>query len=402
MNEQRLNRITNLTVKLLEEGTITPDEQAELDRWLHEHAINQVRFKSRIDMEEVLQSLIFEAEGAESYERVRERLKDFLQQIPPEAKQKRYWISWYKVNAAAILLVVTGLWIVIGSRYTSPAPVSINRENVRPERVKRPILELSDGSRVDLASAAKGAVLARDGNAEVLKRDSGQLSYQHINGHAASVGYNTLITPRGGTYRVDLPDGTIVWLNAESSLHFPTSFTGAQREVEMTGEGYFEVAKNEAQPFIVKAGQMKIKVLGTHFNVQVYPGEKEEQATLLEGAIALEAVGKSVLVRPGEQVQVASQVTIGKVDTSEVMAWKEGFLEFTDADMETVGRRIRRWFNVKVIFRQEKTDWRMYGRIRKETTIRDLLEILQANGLAISIDSAGTIIKGRKGMRHHQ
>ena len=95
-------------------------------------------------------------------------------------------------------------------------------------------------------------------------------------------------------------------------------------------------------------------------------------------------------------------MTISKVDTSEVMAWKEGFLDFTDADMETVERRITRWFNVKVIFSQGKTNWRMFGRIRKETTIRDLLEILQANGLAISIDSAGTIIKVRKGIQHHQ
>ena len=300
MDEQRLHRITALTIRMVE-GTITRDEQAELDLWFHEHVINQERFRSRIDLKKVLESLVFEAEGAESFERVRERLKPFLHHAPTENKQKRYWINWYKVSAAAILLMVAGLWIVIGSRHTSPGPVSIIHEDSRPIRVNRPTLELSDGRRIDLASAAKGTVLARDGNAQVMKQDSGQLSYQHINSHTANVAYNTLMTPRGGTYRVVLPDGTIVWLNAESSLYFPTSFTGAKREVEMTGEGYFEVAKNDAQPFVVKAGQMKIKVLGTHFNVQVYPGEKEEQTTLLEGAVALEAAGKSILVRPGER-----------------------------------------------------------------------------------------------------
>jgi len=391
MEEKRLQRINDLTIRYVK-GIITPEEQAELDLWLNEHPINWERFNLRIKEDEILESLAFEEEGNRKYEIVPERLKEILDPAPVLQPHKRIRARWYSVSAAAILLLVIGLWLITRNKQNVPASVASNKPIVLPPGGNRAILQLSDGSRIDLAKATKGEVLAKEGNAQVVKQDSGRLSYQHLKGVAPAIAYNTIFTPRGGTYQVVLPDGTVVWLNAESSLHFPTSFTGPRREVEMTGEAYFEVAQNKVAPFIVKAGDMNIKVLGTHFDVRTYPDEMQKQTSLLEGSIVVQAVGKSVALHPGEQASVTDKVNVEKVDTDEVVAWKDGFFVFNRSDIESIMRQISRWYNVKVVYEGEVTNRRLTGRVSRKANADDVLEILEANGYHISIAADGKTI----------
>jgi ferric-dicitrate binding protein FerR (iron transport regulator) len=382
MEERRKQRINELTTRYVQ-GIITPQEHAELEVWLNEHPINRERFNARINEDDELESLAFIEEGERRAPIVRERLKEFLDPAPILQPLKRMHRIWYAASAAALLFLVTGLWLMTQKRQNVPTSVATNK--VISPGTSKAILQLSDGSRIDLAAATKGAVLAKEGNAIITKKDSGQLTYVDVKGQTPAVACNTVFTPRGGTYRIVLPDGTVTWLNAESSLRFPTSFKGAQREVEMTGEAYFEVAQNKSLPFIVRAGELNIKVLGTHFNVQTYAEEKVKQATLLEGSIAVQAAGNSVVLHPGEQASVANQITVDKVNTDEAIAWKDGFFMFNHADIQTVMQQISRWYDVKVEYKGPKTERRLSGRVSRQSNADDVLEILEANGYHISI-----------------
>jgi ferric-dicitrate binding protein FerR (iron transport regulator) len=384
MEETRLKRINELTTRYAQ-GIITPKERLELEIWLNEHPINRERFEVRIKEDDALESLAFQEEGARRAPIVRERLREFLDPTPVIQPYKRIRIIWYAASAAVLLFLVTGIWLVTKNRQKVPTSVASNQSPILAPGSNRAILQLSDGSRIDLAAATKGTVLAKEGNAQITKQDSGQLSYTNLTGKAAAVLYNSIITPRGGTYRVVLPDGTVAWLNAESSLHFPTNFNGAQREVEMTGEVYFEVAQNKAAPFIVHAGEMNIKVLGTHFDVQTYTDEKSKQATLLEGSVSVQAAGTSVVLHPGEQASLTDKITVDQVDTGEAIAWKDGFFMFKHADIATVMQQISRWYNVKVVYEGQKTDRHLTGRVSRQSNADDVLEILEANGYHISI-----------------
>jgi ferric-dicitrate binding protein FerR (iron transport regulator) len=389
MDEKELQRITDLT-RLYVNGFLTADEQAELDRWLDLHPMNRELFEKRINVENTWKALTGVEDGERRRERVRAKIQAIIEEVPSikPSKQRRW--RWYAASAAVLLLITTGLWLVTKHSQIVPLAKTKNSPAILPGG-NRAILQLADGSRIDLAAATKGT-LVQQGNVRVIKMDSGQLSYLHINGASSSTSYNTIFTPAGGTYKVILPDNTTVWLNAKSSLRYPTNFTGGQRQVEMNGEAYFEVAKNKAMPFIVKAGDMNIRVLGTHFNVQDYSDEKSRQTTLLEGSIALKAVDGFVVLRPGEQASVINKMKVTKVDTDEVVAWKDGYFSFNHADIETVMRQISRWYNVDVNYQGEKTNRKLSGKVSRQTNASDVLEILEANGYHFSISEDGKTI----------
>ena len=327
-------------------------------------------------------------------------------------------ITWGRaVAAASILLLILGgaVWWLSG-RVTHPGlagtakPIKTLPADVAPGGNKA-MLILADGSKITLDSAQDGT-LARQGNVQVLKLSGGRLAYrmqgsgepgqaspttqgggepgQRAKAAAEAISYNTIATPRGGQYQVVLPDGTKAWLNAASTLRFPTAFTGKNRVVELTGEGYFEVAKDAAHPFRVSvppaAGEAgpgtQIDVLGTHFNVMAYTEEGGVTTSLLEGSVRVTGGARSGLLKPGEQAAYSSgsgDLKIGEADMEQAVAWKNGLFQFEGATIEIVMRQVARWYNVQVQYKG-KIPRHFSGLISRNATLSQVLKMLEIAG----------------------
>jgi len=339
----------------------------------------------------------------------------FLQKLQPAEDREAVVRSmpsrrtlFLRVAAAAAVILVISVTAVLLLRNKNNEVAQKTPETQKPEVTPKPIvpgrdqavLTLADGSQILLDTAANGN-LTQQGGVKVIKLD-GRLSYDSKQPTEA-IQYNTIATPRGGQYQLELADGSKVWLNAASSLRFPTAFTGNERTVELTGEGYFEVAHNAAMPFHVKVNEMEVEVLGTHFNINSYNDEPAIKTTLLEGSVKVvkreTANGKSetakdaelaVVLKPGEQAALAgthspltthhSPLTINhSPDLEEVMAWKNGRFIFHNADLETIMRQVARWYDVEIVYEKRTTETTS-GTLRRSSNINVLLQKLEATG----------------------
>ncbi|MGV3766030.1 MAG: FecR family protein [Chitinophagaceae bacterium] len=259
-------------------------------------------------------------------------------------------------------------------------------------------LTLADGSTVLLDDAGNG-VLATQGNAIVKKNADGEVAYD-LNAHpatGAATVYNTINTPRGGQYKLTLPDGTKVWLNAATLLRFPTTFTGVERKVELEGEAYFEVAANKKMPFRVQSAAQTIEVLGTHFNINTYKEEADVRTTLLEGSVKvvspLTPEGK-VLV-PGQQsllVPGKAGISVAEVNVEEVVAWKNGLFIFNKASLETIMHQVARWYDVEVEYRGRVTEDVFVGKLNRSENVQEVLRILELNKVKFHIEGRKIIV----------
>jgi len=283
------------------------------------------------------------------------------------------------VAASVILVAGAGIWYFSKQNKKEIPVVAKATQDVAPGGNKA-VLTLGDGSSIVLDHAANGQ-LAMQGNTSVAKLNNGELAYNAQNGHA--VFYNSLATPRGGHYKITLPDGSIVWLNSASSLRFPTSFNGDKREVEMSGEAYFEIAKNVKQPFIVKVNDgSKVEVLGTHFNVMAYGDEDEAKTTLLQGAVKVDKGNASNLLKPGQQAAIekdGKMKVLSNVNISEVTAWKEDQFSFNSADIHSIMKQISRWYDVDVEYKGNVSA-SLNGNIKMSVPLSQVLEILTLAG----------------------
>lgn len=304
--------------------------------------------------------------------------------------------KWWAIAAAVAVLISAGGYILFqgnrGARqeiFTSaPSPA----QDIRPGGNKA-VLTLANGQKIVLDSAPTGAFAAQ-GAVRIVKLDSGRLAYQGgAAGPSGPVAFNTLSTPRGGQYEVILPDGSRVWLNAASTLTFPTAFRGGERKVTLRGEGYFEVApppaagKNGARPFTVAvetpSRTAEVTVLGTHFNINAYQDDPVIRTTLLEGAILVKGSGqpRGYRLTPGQQaiidsgsVQIASDV-----NTDEAIAWKNGLFDFEGIDIRSVMRQVSRWYDVDIRY-QTRTSAHFVGTISRNGDISGVLHLLEMTG----------------------
>ncbi|MBO9729662.1 MAG: FecR domain-containing protein [Chitinophaga sp.] len=302
---------------------------------------------------------------------------------------RRYWWA-----AAAVLAIMAG------ARYyqtsTKPAPAIVAAPPVKDVAPggNRAMLTLSDGSQIPLDSAGNG-VLAQQGNTRITKLSNGQLAYQSA-GTTDKVLYNTMSTPLGGQYKLILPDGTTVWLNAGSSINYPTAFAGSERKVTITGEAYFEVAKNEKMPFFVKANNTTIAVLGTHFNINAYKDEASTNTTLLEGAVKIITPQQQQTLKPGQQARVAAAgqgiQVVDHVDLIQTVAWKDGFFYFNDADIPTVMRQLARWYNVEVTYEGNIPERAFTGEIGRNLTLSQVLKGLAKTRIRYRIENGNRIV----------
>jgi ferric-dicitrate binding protein FerR (iron transport regulator) len=258
---------------------------------------------------------------------------------------------------------------------------------------EKAVLTLADGSTIILDNAANGNV-AQQGGTKIIKLDNGQLAYDagrntHRRVLSGELLYNTISTPRGGQYQITLPDGTKVWLNAASSIKFPTAFSGSTREVEMTGEAYMEIAKNSKQPFRVKANGTEIQVLGTSFNINAYSDEEAVKTTLIEGRVRVSSLKSNVILKPGQQARIALAVSsdqqakgitvVNDADIQQALAWKNSLFKFNDASIEVIMRQLARWYNLDVVYEGNVTKT-FLATIPRNVPISQVLEALEITG----------------------
>jgi len=318
-----------------------------------------------------------------------------IQPVTPVRKMK-----WLHVAAAVIILISSAYVInrIILNRKSNDVVVKIEplqevKNDILPGGDKA-ILTLANGSQIILDSAANG-IVAQQGQTEVVKLSNGQLVYKGAGDHVNDVLYNTMATPRGGQYRLVLPDGSRVWLNAVSSIRFPTAFTGQERKVEISGEAYFEVVKDPSRPFRVLvrpvAGNrnMEVEVLGTHFNINAYQDEPAIKTTLLEGSVKVTNGTAHTMIRPGQQTQLSiNGVTkvIQDADVSEAVAWKEGRFQFNDTELKTIMRQVMRWYDVDLEYKGNVPDRYFTADISRNKTLSGVLTILKLSDVDFRLD----------------
>ncbi|WP_183558851.1 FecR family protein [Mucilaginibacter sp. SP1R1] len=317
---------------------------------------------------------------------------------PSNAPKQRYRKMWRLTAVAAVLLtfLFAGFYLYLNLNRVKPgvAPLASKQpENDVIPGSNKAVLILSNGSRIVL-NDVKNGIVAKQGGIAVFKTDSGQVINKKTNDDLASntmpAGYNTIITPRGGQFKVVLPDGSQVWLNAASSLKYPTQFTGNQRNVELTGEAYFEVAKNAAKPFKVTSAGQVVEVLGTHFNINAYDDETQVKTTLLEGSVKVLYRQSIALLKPGQQAKITTgtdgQIVVSdNIDTDEITAWRDGYFQFNHADIQTVMRQLSRWYDVDVKYDGTVTSKQFGGAIQRNLKLSQVLHILEKSGLHFNI-----------------
>ena len=321
---------------------------------------------------------------------------------------RRPVFRWAAAAIVVLSLGVAGYWLLNNNKPTGSTGVVATTpvQDVPAPQTNRATITLANGKTVYLDSAVNGS-LATQHNVQLVKLADGQIAYK---GAANELVYNTLTNPRGSkVINMTLSDGSRIWLNAGSSITYPVTFVGNERNVEVSGEVYFEVA-----PLIPTGGQRKIpfivdilpanregrggrvEVLGTHFNINAYDDEPAVKVTLLEGAVKVGNNMGLVNIKPGEQATISTNQlpnTSGNINLEQIMAWKNGLFSFTGADLTTVMRQLARWYDIQVKYEGQMPARKFSGEITHDLTLSQLMNGLQSLGIKFSIEGRTMILK---------
>lgn len=306
--------------------------------------------------------------------------------------------AWFRYAAAVIMIFSIGAYLWNLQDRVTPALTETQQsypvnKDVAPGG-NRAILTLADGTTINLDEALSGTI-AKEGTATIEKTAEGQIRYRNVtNGLPQDIAVNTMSTPRGGQYMLILPDGSRVWLNAASSITYPNVFAGKQRKVSITGEAYFEVAKNTKQPFIVQVNGLEVKVLGTHFNVNAYPEESAMLTTLLKGSVQVQMNAAMKKLTAGQQAvgTVKGLEVNEKVDLEQVIAWKNGLFNFNETDLPTAMRQIARWYDLKVQFEGGVPDKEIRGKMGRDLNLSQVLRVLEKMEMKFRLEGRTLIV----------
>ncbi|MBX3255742.1 MAG: FecR domain-containing protein [Chitinophagaceae bacterium] len=323
----------------------------------------------------------------------------------PAKRRARFWAA----AAVGLIIVLSGIGIYKYNGAVSPQVVqqeqpANERTDVAPGR-NTATLVLADGSVVSLDSTGNGEI-TKQGNTAIVKTEDGNILYKTEGEKPPETLYNTMSTPRGGQYRLVLPDGTKVWLNAASSIRYPASFPTNERRVTVTGEVYFEVAamynpagKGALIPFTVQKDNMQVQVKGTHFNINAYDDEADMKVTLLEGRVDVStadgAEQQEVMLVPGRQARCGKTgkiVVANDVNLDEVMAWKNGLFDFSNADIRTIMRQIGRWYDLDVSYEGAISQREFSGKITRNTQLSNVLTILEQSNIHFRMEQNRIIV----------
>ncbi|MGJ1392419.1 FecR family protein [Sphingobacterium spiritivorum] len=324
-------------------------------------------------------------------ERIYKQLKSGINKDSTVRSQRHIWIKWGAV-AASFLIIMSVVWMIQRDKETIRSESISSKSNIIPGGNKATLI-LEDGTQVDLENAESGAIINK-GRYVAVKVGEGKLEYRdEKTGPTSAVSYHTLRTPNGGQFQVGLPDGTIAWLNAASSITYPTAFVGTERKVEISGEVYFDVKKQNSKHFVVKTNDQEITVLGTRFNVFAYPEESFVKTSLVEGKIQLDIKDQQVMLKPGLSSVVnkyTNKIRITSFDPDEVLAWQQGYFNFNSEDIESVMRKISRWYDVEVIYEGDMKGKIFTGALSRFSNVQEILDVMTLTGVV------KFKIKGRK------
>ena len=324
---------------------------------------------------------------------------ELLQRIMAEltAVRKINYRRLISIAAFAILILCAGvLFIKQHKPHQDQLHLTAQKKPIDnlPPGGNRAVLILSNGSKIDLGSKKNGTLTNEKGMI-IHKNAAGRISYDQTKHHTASQAdvFNTILTPKGGQYQLVLSDGTKVWLNSASTLKYPVAFAATKREIELSGEAYFEVAHDRHKPFRVISNGQVVEVLGTHFNVNAYQDERVIKTTLLEGSVKVLTNGTSSKIKPGQQVQVKNgHAAVSTADMEEAIAWKNGFFYFKDDDIQTVMRQLSRWYNVTVKYEGQIPTREFSGQMNKNIDASHLLHILSIEQINYRIENKTIVI----------
>lgn len=378
-----MNQQTRLEI-LLEKENWNSEERQWLLRFLESSDESELR-------ELMLKIYSKDLEGPKTIDpRISEKMlaeihkKTGLHHNQNKARLLQLWV--FRVAAACFFVfIIFGICVLVKNKDTKQ---QITKNEAHERKYKNDVspggnkamLTLADGSTMVLDDAKNGTIF-QQGNTKIIKV-GGKLNYKSSALSSNENLFNVVATPRGGQYKVELPDGSLAWLNSSSSLRFPVAFLKKERRIEITGEVYFEVAKDKTRPFLVSVNGAEIQVLGTHFNVMAYNDEATLQTTLLEGAVKIIKAGNISLLRPGQQSQITKTghlSVINDVDLTRVVAWKNGFFDFEGSDFETIAKQLSRWYDVEFVYSRKVND-QFFAEIPRNTKLSDVLKALELTG----------------------
>lgn len=310
--------------------------------------------------------------------------------------------SWWlrRLSVAAVVTMITTLaWYLVvqnGEDGTGKTVTASETKDLAPGGSKA-VLTLGDGSQVILEDAQNGSLVTQ-GAVSITKKD-GQLIYSKSTADAP-VFYNVITTPKGGQYQLTLEDGSKVWLNAASSIRFPTTFQEKERKIEITGEAYFEIAKDPLRPFKVLfetplGTKSEVAVLGTRFNIMCYKDETAAKTTLVEGSVMISNSRNTTVLKPAQQASIKGDEAIGvlsNVNIDEVIAWKNGYFEFYAANLQDVMRQVGRWYDVEIGYEGKIPERKFGGKISRESKASEVLKILELSQVKFRIEDKKIIV----------
>lgn len=348
-------------LKKYSEGQCTPEEIALIESWYLNYPL--------ADNSDTL-----------SLEELDETKAKIWATLPPVHQPVKLWPKYIRFAAAAIIILSVSVGIYFASQKTVADNVTAIVTKPIVPGGKKALLTLANGKSLVLSDAKNGKLADQTGTS-IFKTANGEIVYNTDNSDKAiEVEYNQLTIPRGGYYTLTLADGTKVWLNSESSLKYPTDFVGNDRTVELTGEGYFEVAPRKNQPFKVLTAQQTVQVLGTHFNVNAYANEKATTTTLLEGSVKVSVASgaNEKMLKPNQQASLSNgKITISEVNTEEAIAWVNNKFIFNNEELGSIMRQISRWYDVDVVCPPNLEKMAFFGNISRSKGINDVIKIMQ-------------------------
>lgn len=357
-------------------GELDSAGQAQLDSWIGGDAQRQALL-TQLTNANTLQSLV-----NDYYQRkvaMNARLHEAIPELALSTPSKVVQMSWRKYVAAAVIVSLIGLGTLYYNRLSQPdtavvqtTPPAVSIQDIMPG-YNRAVLTLSNGKQVELDSSTTNVL--RDGPVAV-SQQPGELKYSDV----TEVRTHTMTTPNGGQYQLVLADGTKVWLNAASSITYPTAFSGKTREVSITGEAFFEVARDKAKPFVVRTGEESIEVVGTSFNVHAYAEEGGMKTSLEEGVVR---VGEFTL-QPGEAYH---QGKVAKTNLQQDVAWKNGYFNFEETDLITAMRQLSRWYDIEVRYGPHFVNQTMGGKMQRTLTLSQVMEAFAALGIRYQMEN---------------
>lgn len=416
MEENRVNTLLTITGLIYKARwqELSEEESLLLEQWKLESSTNGLLF-TKIQEEAFVQSSIESFEQTDTNAGINRvftalKLGESAKPIPMHTTIKSY-AGWLKYAAIILLVIGAGFYYFLTNNSNPENRMVAGQTDIQPGR-EGAVLTLADGSQVVLDSLSEGRIAAQNGAS--IEVQEGQLVYLPAQHKVGQDAYNTVTTNNGRQYGLTLPDGSKVWLNAASTIRYPTVFNGKERQVEVTGEAYFEIAKNANQPFFVKINNRSmVEVLGTSFNINAYENEPRMLTTLVEGRVrvrngtksgeAISTSNNSVILQPGQQAQLTNGLAtptnkstqvevINNLDIDKVIAWKNGIFDFRGALLEEVMRQLERWYDIEVVYARDIPNIQFGGKIRRDASLGDVLDGLKGTGVNFKIETGRKVI----------